>query len=145
MAQQQKRTRRQTSRTDQQAASDGTPRREVVQTWAFDSVGTRKYALQIARASNGNPCLRVVEGVPNDEGGYRRFEIVFWSEDFDRLFETLDEVRQYITEHEIRTPEGHSWQPSSNRRGPGKQDPQRRSAGPEPTDADAAKSGDSHR
>src|SRR4051794_30021425 len=35
----------------------------VVKTWAFDSVGPRKYAIQIKKAGNGNPCLKIVEGV----------------------------------------------------------------------------------
>ncbi len=37
---------------------------EVLKTWVFDSVGPRKYALQIQRAGNGNPFLKLVEGVP---------------------------------------------------------------------------------
>lgn len=82
-------------------------KRETLKTWSFDSVGPRKYALQLAKARNGNPCLRIVEGVPQDEGGYRRFEIVIWSEDFDALFANLDEVREYIREHHVATPEGH--------------------------------------
>lgn len=85
---------------------------QIVQTWAFDSVGTRKYALQIRKASNGNPCLKVVEGVPQGDGTFRRFELTFWSEDFPRLFETLDEVRRYMAEHDIKTPEGHKYDPN---------------------------------
>ena len=87
------------------------PKREIVQTWAFDSLGTRKYALQIQKASNGNPCLQIVEGVPQEDGTYRKFNITIWSEDFDALFENLHAVRQYMTEHNIRTPEGHKYVP----------------------------------
>lgn len=94
------------------------PQQEIVKTWAFDSVGPRKYALQIKRASNGNPCLKIVEGVPvpatvpGGAGTYRKFDLTFWSEDFDRLFATLDEVRAYMKEHNIRTPEGHKYDPN---------------------------------
>jgi hypothetical protein len=83
-----------------------------VQTWAFDSVGTRKYALQIRKASNGNPCLKVVEGVPQGDGTFRRFELTFWSEVFPKLFDTIDEVRKYMAEHHIKTPDGHKYDPN---------------------------------
>jgi hypothetical protein len=85
--------------------------RETVATWAFDSLGDRKYAIQIQRASNGNPCLRIVEGVPQGDGTFRKFNLTFWSEDWPRLMETLDTVRQYIDEHDIKTPEGHKYVP----------------------------------
>src|SRR5690349_15578252 len=39
---------------------------EIVKTWAFDSAGDRKYAMQIKKASNGNPCLMLVEGRPQE-------------------------------------------------------------------------------
>lgn len=92
------------------------PKQEVVKTWLFDSIGTRKYAVQIKKASNGNPCLKIVEGVPAANGTYHKFDITIWSEDFERLFTTLDEVRAYITEHNIRTPPGHSYDPNGRRR-----------------------------
>ena len=82
---------------------------EIVKTWAFDSVGNRKYALQIKKAGNGNPCLLLVEGVPQDDGSYRKFNITLWSEDFPSFFNTLDQVRQFMTENNIRTPEGHKY------------------------------------
>jgi hypothetical protein len=88
------------------------PPQQIIQTWAFDSVGTRKYALQIRKASNGNPCLKIVEGVPQGDGTFRRFELTFWSEDFPRLFETFDQVRAYMTQHNIQTPEGHKYDPN---------------------------------
>ncbi|UCD74060.1 MAG: hypothetical protein JSV91_09735 [Phycisphaerales bacterium] len=87
------------------------PQREIVKTWAFDSVGNRKYALQIQKASNENPCLQIVEGVPQEDGTYRKFNITFWSEDFDALFESLEAVRAYMLENNIRTPEGHKYVP----------------------------------
>ena len=89
---------------------------EIVKTWAFDSVGTRKYALQIKKASNGNPCLKIVEGVPQPDGSYRKFDITIWSEDFQRLFATLDEVRAYMAQHNIKTPEGHKYDPNKPKR-----------------------------
>jgi hypothetical protein len=55
------------------------PAAQVVKTWAFDSVGSRKYAVQIKRASNGNPCLKLVEGVPQEDGTYRKFNLTVWS------------------------------------------------------------------
>lgn len=87
----------------------GQPRkpRTNVKTWAFDSVGTRKYALQIQKAANGNPCLRIVEGVPQDDGSFRKFDVTIWSEDFARLFATLDEARAFIEQNNIRTPSNH--------------------------------------
>lgn len=99
--------------------SGGGPRRkrEIVRTWAFDSKGDRKYALQIQKASNGNPCLQIVEGVPQADGTYRKFNLTFWSEDFDSLFEHLDAVRQYMAEHDIRTPDGHKYVPGKGKAG----------------------------
>ena len=87
---------------------------EIVKTWAFDSAGNRKYALQIKKAGNGNPCLLIVEGVPQDDGTYRKFNITVWSEDFATLFNTLDEARQYMAANNIRTPEGHKYDPRMN-------------------------------
>jgi hypothetical protein len=93
-------------------SKDGKPSGEVVKTWAFDSVGTRKYALQIRKASNGNPCLKFVEGVPQPEGTFRKFHLTLWSEDFNRFFEVLDEVRQFMQENGIKTPPGHTYDPN---------------------------------
>ena len=90
--------------------------RENVKTWVFDSIGTRKYAIQIQKASNGNPCLTIVEGVPQDDGTYRKFNITFWSEDFPRLFSMFDEVRQYITDNDIKTPPGPKYTPGKGPR-----------------------------
>lgn len=92
------------------------PPQEVVKTWAFDSVGNRKYALQIKKASNGNPCLKIVEGVPQQDGTFRKFDLTFWSEDWPRLFAMLDEVRAYMKEHNIKTPEGHKYDPNKPRK-----------------------------
>ena len=92
------------------------PKQEVVKTWAFDSVGNRKYAVQIKKASNGNPCVKIVEGVPAANGTFHKFDITIWSEDFARLFATLDEVRAFITENGIRTPDGHKWDPNLPKR-----------------------------
>lgn len=94
------------------------PPQEVVKTMAFDSVGNRKYALQIRKASNGNPCLKIVEGVPQADGSFRKFDLTVWSEDWPRLFETLDAMRAFISENGIRTPEGHKYDPDSKRRWP---------------------------
>ncbi len=95
-----------------QARGKGKRKAEVVKTWAFDSSGPRKYALQIQKAGNGNPFLKLVEGVPQDDGTYRKFSIIVWSEDFDLLFEKLDEVRSYIDQHGITTPKGHKYDPN---------------------------------
>lgn len=92
------------------------PPQEVIKTWAFDSVGTRKYAIQIKKASNGNPCVKIVEGVPQADGTFRKFDITIWSEDFAKLFATLDEVRTYMAEHKIKTPEGHKYDPNKPRK-----------------------------
>src|SRR5262245_66635893 len=108
----------------QRNQSTGTPARpdtrqrkpqQVINTWGFDSTGTRKYALKIKKASNGNPCLKIVEGVPQADGTFRRFELTFWSEDFAMLFAKLEEVRGYIAQHNIRTPEGHKYVPNPRR------------------------------
>jgi hypothetical protein len=82
-----------------------------VKTWAFDSVGPRKYALQIRRASNGNPCLKIVEGVPQGDGTFRKFHLTVWSEDFDRFFEVLDTARAFMRENDLKTPPGHKYDP----------------------------------
>jgi hypothetical protein len=100
-----------TTTTNRPPRKDKTPP-QVIKTWAFDSQGNRKYALQIKKAGNGNPCLKIVEGVPNGDGTFRRFELTFWSEDFPALFGTLDQVRQYMTENNIKTPDGHKFDPN---------------------------------
>lgn len=93
------------------------PSGEVIKTWVFDSVGPRKYALQLRRASNGNPCLRLVEGVPREDGSFAKFHVTVWSEDFRRFGATLDEARAYIRDRNIRTPHGHKWTPSKRGKG----------------------------
>jgi hypothetical protein len=85
---------------------------QIVKTWAFDSVGNRKYAVQIKKASNGNPCLKLVEGVPQEDGTYRKFSLTIWSEDFHKLFETLEQVKVFMAQNNIRTPEGHKYDPN---------------------------------
>lgn len=87
------------------------PPQEVLKTWAFDSVGNRKYALQIRKASNGNPCIKIVEGVPQPDGSFRKFDLTIWSEDWPRLFESLDALRTFVAEKNIRTPDGHKYDP----------------------------------
>ena len=100
--------------TTSPAQTRGKPKRkaEIVKTWAFDSAGPRKYAVQIQRAANGNPFLKFVEGVPQDDGTFRKFSLIVGSEDFDLLFETLNEVRSYIQQHSITTPKGHKYDPN---------------------------------
>jgi hypothetical protein len=95
-------------------------KREIVKTWAFDSVGPRKYAMQIQRASNGNPLLLIVEGKPQEDGTFRRISVYVWSEDFEKLFATLDEVRAYMREHDIKTPAGHKYDPNAKAKWSGK-------------------------
>ena len=87
------------------------PPQEVLKTWAFDSVGNRKYALQIRKASNGNPCIKIVEGVPQPDGTFRKFDLTIWSEDWPRLFETLNALRAFVVEQNIKTPDGHKYDP----------------------------------
>jgi len=89
----------------------GPPQREVVKTIAFDSVGDRKYALQIQKAKNGNPCLRLVEGRPQEDGTYRKFDLRIWSEDWASFFRVVDEMRAFIDQNNIRTPPGHKYTP----------------------------------
>lgn len=96
------------------------PKRETLKTWAFDSRGDRKYALQLQRASNGNPCLRIVLGTPQNDGSFRKFDITIWSEDFALLFENFDAMRAYVEANGITTPPDHSWTPHSKRSGPGR-------------------------
>jgi len=98
------------SRREAARTGDG-PEREILKTIAFDSVGVKKYALQIQKARNGNPCLRIVEGTPLDDGTFRKFDLRIWSEDFERFFKAIDEMRTFIKVHEVRTPEGHVWKP----------------------------------
>lgn len=97
------------------------PQRETLGTWAFDSVGPKKYALQLQKASNGNPCLRIVEGREQKDGSYKKFDLTIWSEDFEKFFEAFDALRNHIAEHNVRTPDGHKYTPAKNgqRRGGG--------------------------
>jgi hypothetical protein len=85
--------------------------RESIRTWAFDSVGDKKYALQLQKAHNGNPCLRIVQGTPSGDGTYRKFDITIWSEDFPALFDNFEQVRQYVKANDIKTPPGHKYEP----------------------------------
>ncbi len=104
-------------RSDGSGRSQGAkPQHEVVKTWAFDSVGNRKYALQIRKASNGNPCIKIVEGVPQANGTFHKFDLTIWSEDWPRLFETLDALRAFVAENNIRTPDGHKYDPNRKRK-----------------------------
>lgn len=91
---------------------------QIVKTWLFDSIGPRKYAVQIKKAANGNPFMLIVEGVPstNGDGTFRRFSVNLWSEDFARFFGVLDEVRAYMAANNIKTPEGHKYDPNKPRK-----------------------------
>ena len=91
------------------------PKPETIKTWAFDSVGDRKYAIQLQKASNGNPSLRIIEGLPKDDGSFRKIHIKIWSEDFDAFFEHMDQVRAYIDANDIKTPAGHKWTPDKRK------------------------------
>lgn len=99
------------------SASSGTGKAarqpQTLKTWVFDSVGPRKYALQVCKAGNGNPSVRIVEGVPQDDGSYRKFNITVWSEDFERFFDLVDELRDYLKTNDIKTPPGHKYRPKS--------------------------------
>ena len=90
--------------------------RESLRTVAFDSIGTKKYALQLQKAGNGNPCLRIVQGSPQQDGTYRKFDITVWSEDWESFFEAVDDVRAFIEQEGIKTPAGHKWTPGKPRR-----------------------------
>ena len=87
------------------------PMRQTIKTWSFDSVGDKKYALQLQKASNGNPCLRFVQGLPQSDGTYRKFDITIWSEDFPTLFENFESMRAYVEANDIKTPADHKWTP----------------------------------
>jgi len=75
-----------------------------------------KYALQVGRARNDNPYIKLVEGVPQDDGSFRRFSINIWSEDFDAFFAMMDELRDYIRDNDIRTPADHKYDPEKAKR-----------------------------
>lgn len=93
------------------------PSGESMHVQAFDSSGPRKYAIQVWKAGNGNPCLKIIEGIPNgDDGTFRKFNVTIWSEDFEKFWAALDEVRQYIAENDIRTPPGHKYEPGRRKR-----------------------------
>lgn len=106
-------------------ASKKRPDHEILNTVLFDSKGPRKYAVQLRRATNGNPCLKIIEGIPTSgrgkrnrsrqersenersEAEYRRVYLTVWSEDFDAFFKALGDTWRYIRDHEIKTPENH--------------------------------------
>lgn len=92
------------------------PPPKPLKTVVFDSVGNRRYALQVGRARNDNPYFKLVEGVPQDDGTYRRFMINIWSEDWQSFFAAVDEMRQYIHDNDLRTPENHKYDPNKSRR-----------------------------
>ena len=91
------------------------PPGEILKTWAFDSVGPKKYAIQLRKASNGNPYLKFTEGSPQDDGSFRKFSITVWSEDFRAVFEHMDLLRAYLNENKIRTPKGHKYEPDKEK------------------------------
>jgi len=97
---------------------NGKPRKppQTLRTWVFDSVGPRKYAIQVCKAGNGNPSIKIVEGNPQDDGTYRKFNIRVWSEDFEQFFALMDEMRTYLTENEIKTPPGHKYVPKPRKK-----------------------------
>ncbi|MGI9012986.1 MAG: hypothetical protein ACR2GY_01910 [Phycisphaerales bacterium] len=106
------------SNANQQPKGPGqSAERESLRVITFDSAGDRKFALQLQKAKNGNPCLRIVQGVPQPDGTYRKFDLTFWSEDFAALFDALDAMREHIEEHNIRTPDGHAWKPGGKGKG----------------------------
>ncbi len=105
--------RRSTSRAGGKSKAD---RSGTVRTWAFDSSGTRKYAVQIRTAKNGSPFLKFVEGVPQDDGTYRRISLMIWPEDFPKFWQTMDEVRQFMNEKGFIAPAGRSCGPGKNRK-----------------------------
>jgi len=99
--------------------TDRAAERESLKVLAFDSMGIKKYALQLQKARNGNPCLRIVEGVPQDDGTFRKFDLTIWSEDFPAFFKAMAEMQAYVEVNRIRTPEGHVWKPRARSSGSG--------------------------
>ena len=81
--------------------------RETLNTIAFDSVGPRKYAVQLYKAGNGNPVLKIVEGIPNGDGSFRKIYLTVYSEDFERFFQALGDTYRFIQDHHIATPKDH--------------------------------------
>lgn len=104
-----------TTATSNARTSRRGPNRQTIKTWAFDSVGDKKYALQLQRASNGNPCLRIVQGSPQSDGSFRKFDITVWSEDFPALFENFEALRAYVETNDIKTPADHKYKPRQQR------------------------------
>jgi len=81
--------------------------RETLNTIAFDSAGPRKYAVQLYKAGNGNPVLKIVEGIPNGDGTFRKIYLTVYSEDFKSFFQAVGDTYRYIQEHGISTPKDH--------------------------------------
>ncbi len=81
--------------------------REILNTIAFDSKGPRKYAVQLQKAGNGNPCLKIIEGIPNDDGSFRKIYLTIYSEDFEAFFRALGDTYRVITDQQISTPKNH--------------------------------------
>lgn len=73
--------------------------REILTTLAFDSVrpGILKHAVQVQRdQDDGRLYLRIVQGVPNDDGTFTKTELVYDSADLDNLFESLQAARECV-------------------------------------------------
>ncbi len=98
---------------NRQASSQrsGSPRkkkpREIISTITFNSKGPRKYAVQVQKAGNGNPCLKIIEGIPNEDGSFRKIYLTVYSEDFDTFFKALGDTYRVITDQKITTPKNH--------------------------------------
>ena len=110
---------RRTIITDNTPRTTRSPRpkpRESLKTIAFDSDGTHKWALQLQRAGNGNPCLNIVEGAPRDDGTFRKFTLTVWSEDWPKFFAAIDEIRAFIDAENLKTPPGHNWRAKTQKR-----------------------------
>ncbi len=81
--------------------------RKTLNTIAFDSAGPRKYAIQLQEASNGNPCLKIIEGIPQEDGSHRKVYLTVWSEDFESFFKAMGDTYRFIKDQDIATPKGH--------------------------------------
>jgi len=68
----------------------------------FKSVGSRTYAAQVKKASNGNQYLVITEGRRDKESGeVRKLRVNVFSEDFEAFFNLLRDTTRYIKEHPL--------------------------------------------
>jgi hypothetical protein len=74
------------------------------------SAGKRTYFLDVKETPEGSQLFKMTESRKND-GQFMRHSVLIFQEDFDKIFEALDKVREYIRKNPSSKP---NWTPPVN-------------------------------